>query len=256
MQKHPTVHRYADILESIRTIAPAAHIAGGAVRDTLVGKPLRDIDIFMDDAEVEEAATYLRSHFDFVKTGEWTQYLGFSDPAMTRVAKFEKAQEAIPVCIIGLRPQYTSPEANVARFDFGICMAAFDGKNVMRTLEFNTDVEAKTFTLCRADNLAQFSYSMSLAAEVRREYPSQPYGVEPVQIWLPQPAHSFKNEMSTTSPPALGLPFDNNFLRWSATWMTDRVRHKDVRSDFQSGCAVYGVAKKTSKHRTPIAVTT
>ena len=71
-------------------------------------------------------------------------------------------------------------------------------------------------------------------AEVRseREYPSQPYGAEPLQIWLSQPAYSFKHEVSTTLPPALGLPFDNNFLRWSATWMTAGVRHKDVPERF------------------------
>jgi hypothetical protein len=52
-------------------------------------------------------------------------------------------------------------------------------------------------------------------AEVRseREYPSQPYGTKPLQIWLPQPAHSFKYEVPTTLPATLGLPFDNNFFR-------------------------------------------
>ena len=40
-------------------------------------------------------------------------------------------------------------------------MAAFDGENTIRTPEFNVDVEAKTFTLCRADNPHQFAYSMS-----------------------------------------------------------------------------------------------
>ena len=33
-----------------------------------------------------------------------------------------------PICVIGLRPEYTDPRENVSRFDFGVCMAAFDGK--------------------------------------------------------------------------------------------------------------------------------
>jgi hypothetical protein len=49
----------------------------------------------------------------------------------------------------------------MARFDFGICMAAFDGKNTIRTVKFNQDAEAQTFTLHRADNQPQFTYSMS-----------------------------------------------------------------------------------------------
>jgi hypothetical protein len=80
---------------------------------------------------------------------------------MTRVAKFEKADATIAICIIGLLDAYTKPEANIARFDFGICMAAFVGDKIIRAAEFDRDAEGQTFTLCRADNQAQFAYSMS-----------------------------------------------------------------------------------------------
>jgi hypothetical protein len=80
---------------------------------------------------------------------------------MTRVAKFEKADAIIPICIIGPTPYFAGLEENLARFDFGICMAAFDGKQIIRAAEFETDIENKTFTLCRADNQPQFAYSMS-----------------------------------------------------------------------------------------------
>jgi hypothetical protein len=131
------------------------------VRDTILQKQIHDIDVFMQDEHVEEAAARLRSQCSYVKVGEWKQYLGFSDPAMTRVAKFEKADEAIPVCIIGLLPSFAKPRDNIARFDFGICMAAFDGKQTMRAAEFDRDEKAGTFTLCRADNERQFAYSLS-----------------------------------------------------------------------------------------------
>lgn len=80
---------------------------------------------------------------------------------MTRVCKFEKAEETIPVCIIGLKSKYAEPEANIARFDFGVCMAEFDGNEVLRAPEFDIDVENKVFTLHRADNFEQFAYSLS-----------------------------------------------------------------------------------------------
>jgi hypothetical protein len=156
-----TMYRYTDILKTIRTIASQAHIGGGAVRDTLLDKPIHDIDIFVDDAAVNEVATTLRSQFGYIKVGEWQEYLGFSDPAMTRVAKFEKAEEIIPLCVIGLKSRYASPEANIARFDFGVCMAAFDGESTLRAAEFDDDVNEKAFTLLRADNFQQFAYSMS-----------------------------------------------------------------------------------------------
>jgi hypothetical protein len=40
-------------------------------------------------------------------------------------------------------------------------MAAFDGKQTIRAVEFDQDKKAHTFTLCRADNQAQFAYSLS-----------------------------------------------------------------------------------------------
>ena len=79
---------------------------------------------------------------------------------MTRVCKFERADETIPVCIIGLQPGYAYPKSNIARFDFGICMAAFDGKQIIRAPGFDHAEEWHTFTLLRADNEQQFNYSM------------------------------------------------------------------------------------------------
>ena len=40
-------------------------------------------------------------------------------------------------------------------------MAGWDGEQVYTAPEYKTDIERKTFTLCRADDQAQFNYSMS-----------------------------------------------------------------------------------------------
>ena len=152
LQPHP--QRDQDSLNS------TAHVGGGAVRDTLLERPIKDIDLFLDAVATDEAAALLRSQFGFVKVGEWESYEMFSDPAVIRVAKFEKAEEAIPICLIGLKHPRMM-QANLERFDFGICMAAWDGEVVYTASEYNTDIERKTFTLCRADDQAQFNYSMS-----------------------------------------------------------------------------------------------
>jgi hypothetical protein len=154
MNANKTVFDYPTILASLQQIAPEAHIAGGAMRDTILQKQIHDIDVFMDNEHVEEAAARLRSSWAYVKVGEWKEYLGFSDPAMLRVAKFEKADETIPICVIGLKSWCTEPRENIARFDFGVCMAAFDGLTTIRTHEFDFDIEGQTFTLRRADNEA------------------------------------------------------------------------------------------------------
>jgi hypothetical protein len=156
------VQHYDNILEALqRAIPGSVHIAGGAVRDTILGRPIRDIDIFLHHTAGEEAAVLLRTEFGYVKVGEWVQYEHFSDPMVVRVAKFEKADETIPICLIGLA-EALSPHGNIARFDFGVCMAAWAGGSgpMITSNCFKRDIESKTFTLCRADNLAQYSYSM------------------------------------------------------------------------------------------------
>ena len=155
------VQYYGTILEALQRAVPSSvHIAGGAVRDTILDRPIRDVDIFLSNTDADPAAALLRAKFGYVKVGEWKQYMGFSDPMMVRVAKFEKADETIPICLIGLKEDL-SPSDNIERFDFGVCMAAWSGGEfILRDDHFKRDIESKTFTLCRADNLAQFSYSM------------------------------------------------------------------------------------------------
>jgi hypothetical protein len=155
------VQHYDSVLEALQQALPSSvHIAGGAVRDTILERPIKDLDVFLHHTAGEAAAALLRTKFGFVKVGEWKQYLGFSDPMVECVAKFERADETIPICLIGLKEDL-SPYANIARFDFGVCMAAWAGGDSMITSDhFKRDIESKTFTLCRADNLAQFSYSM------------------------------------------------------------------------------------------------
>jgi hypothetical protein len=156
------VQYYGTILEALQQAIPdSVHIAGGAVRDTILDRPIRDVDIFLPHTAGDQAAALLRAEFGYVKVGEWKQYMGFSDPMVVRVAKFEKADETIPICLIGLA-ENLSPYDNIARFDFGVCMAAWPGGTgaMITSNAFKRDIESKAFTLYRADNLAQFSYSM------------------------------------------------------------------------------------------------
>jgi tRNA nucleotidyltransferase/poly(A) polymerase len=62
-----TMFDYAPLLTTLQAIAPEAHIAGGAVRDTILEKPIRDIDVFMKAHYLEEAAACLRSSCGYVK---------------------------------------------------------------------------------------------------------------------------------------------------------------------------------------------
>jgi hypothetical protein len=174
------LERYNPILNAIRDLSPTAHIAGGAVRDTLLERPIKDIDLFLDNSATDEAAKLMRKHFGFVMVGNWESYDGgFSDRSLARVAKFEKADEETPVCLIGLQapsewhdydePQPFGRKANLNRFDFGICQAGWDGETVYTSAAYKIDVEQKSFTVCRSDNQAQFDYTMSRFEKMTKE---------------------------------------------------------------------------------------
>lgn len=166
-----TVYDYKETLTAIQTIASQAHIAGGAPRDTITGKPIRDVDVFLPDTgdNIKKVAALLRSHFHYVQVGQFENYEGFSEPAMTCVAKFEKWDETIPICLIGLKEYAADPWANIDRFDFGICMVAYAGREIIRDSRFSDDLEAQTFTLCRADNERQLIYSLSRYEKITAE---------------------------------------------------------------------------------------
>jgi hypothetical protein len=155
------VQNYGEILKALQGLAPEAHIAGGAVRDTILHRQIRDVDVFMPDQHLGEVAKLLRTEFGFVLVGKWQQYAQFSDPVMTWVARFERADETIPLCIIGLKSEIPTWRENLERFDFGLCMAAWWGGAMITTDAFDQDAENKTFTLYRADDIHQFRYSMS-----------------------------------------------------------------------------------------------
>jgi hypothetical protein len=156
------IYDYGDILKTPQDLSSSAHIAGGAVRDTVLGRRIKDIDIFLDNAHCDEAAKILRSKFSYVKVGEWVQYECFSDPMVSRVARFEKASEVTPISLIGLAEELDAQE-NIRRFDFGICMAYWEGQDerMLTSDQFKRDAEGETFTLHRADDYPQFVYSMS-----------------------------------------------------------------------------------------------
>lgn len=69
------VDYYRDVLETLQQGIPGSsvHIAGGAVRDTILGRPIKDIDIFLADAHSDDAAALLRAKHSYVKVGEWKQ---------------------------------------------------------------------------------------------------------------------------------------------------------------------------------------
>lgn len=146
-------HSIKHILKEMQQIAPCI-VAGGAVRDTLNGRYVKDVDIFMDSAHYK---TFTRQ----VSHGEW-RLLG-SDETEYRLANvvskvFENTRGYdYPVQVVFTT---TDPEEYVTRyFDFGICKAWYDGTRIHCHKDFVRDVNNKTITMCMDDKSLHRAYS-------------------------------------------------------------------------------------------------
>lgn len=118
------IESLANLLKLVEAAGFDGHvpiIAGGAVRDTLLGGPVKDIDVFVylepeDSGEVFEHRVRLLA----LAAGGTTTFSS-SDPAHPRffdIATIRGSRFDLDIQIIGA---YVDPIASVNTFDFGIC---------------------------------------------------------------------------------------------------------------------------------------
>lgn len=153
---------WKQLLATIQEHDPLAVIAGGAVRDWYHGYQPRDIDVFVSHQFVLQNCpigltvvdgTYIISaeHDDSVSASAC--YTGYS----------------LPVNIIWCSDAIT-PAERFNRFDFGLCKAAFNGKEIILHPEFLWDVKYGIFTLRRASNINQTIESFIRYNRLKEKY--------------------------------------------------------------------------------------
>lgn len=139
--------------------------AGGAVRDAINGKPVKDIDIFI--AHVGEG---LKVRLEAALHMEF-KYLCASYGTMGEVnTVWDAVGLEVPVQVIELLPGYV-PLDRVATMDFGICQCWNDGYNIDKTPAFSLDFMLDTFTLVQCENKREFERSMRRWKRLSQKYP-------------------------------------------------------------------------------------
>lgn len=172
-------------LKIVKPYAPQAHIGGGAVRDVLLGRPIKDIDLFVgpkdDIASIEKAIECLWP----VKTRTFTEFYENPTVPMKDVMEYTNTDGRTPLNIIVLKSQDAGVHFNMSRFDFGLCRVAYDGE-LHRTEQFDNDVINNTFTLLQADTLQQFYRSITRYERMRAKYPdwSITLPADIAELWL------------------------------------------------------------------------
>jgi len=153
--------KWLEVLAKVQEVFPEALIAGGALRDLILGREIKDIDVFVrsrgEETQAALASIYgdaKAEHPDLVRDygenvpelqGVYTLHVGDGDRDWAPDSPVSD-DEYCPFQIIALNQDVT-PDSCLGRFDFGICRVATDGKTVFIDPAFTKDIVAHTFTL-------------------------------------------------------------------------------------------------------------
>lgn len=149
-----------EILQEVNKRIPGAIIAGGFLRDILLRREPKDLDIFVPyqgEAGVFQGAGAAPMAGCYDMTGEV-------------FSVWELPGYALPVQIIEMQSGL-SPEERAAKHDFGICQVWMTPEgNWNVTPEFHLDSEANVFTLRVVENQGEFNRSMRRWLRLREKY--------------------------------------------------------------------------------------
>jgi hypothetical protein len=112
------------------------YIAGGFIRDSLIEREPRDLDVYVPDAEV---ATSIEAR---LRSGSWK--LADCAPVVTTWIQNGKTVQVV-------RTEHPTPAECIARFDLTVCCAAYDlsGAQSWSSAAFSADLAARRLVIHR-----------------------------------------------------------------------------------------------------------
>jgi hypothetical protein len=142
----------AEIIKPLRDKDIPAIIAGGFMRDNYIGKPWRDIDLYVAAYQYHEAMELLGGgppdRFEaMLKEGD----AAYDHQSIVYQEEFtSNRMDGALVNLIGLHETPTM-EGVIFKFNLGICMAATDGFSALYPPAFLKDAADQQITLYRED---------------------------------------------------------------------------------------------------------
>ncbi|WP_026868803.1 hypothetical protein [Inquilinus limosus] len=178
-------------------VGSPAVLSGGALRDLILGREVKDLDVFMKAPEggpdeamrvAEAVAETLGYELGVVLHGE--EYMAWAKGALVAIAELyagsivdldtlevtRTAPTQEPLNLIFTR-EVPSPQSMAERNDFGICQVALDIRWAFQTPAFDKDVANSTFTFLK--DADQWPRSERRWKRLREKYPTYTLVGEP-----------------------------------------------------------------------------
>lgn len=155
------------VLASLNLMKPAV-LAGGYLRDTLMGRPVKDVDFFIEGPlEVLD----LQVRFPAAKLEPFSEWLAYRGREVRSVWNLGTTQDGLPMQLIELLPGLSVTERAEAH-DFGLCQIwTNDGVHIHTTEAFSLDATNKTFTLKTCEDASELERSLRRYQRLRQKYP-------------------------------------------------------------------------------------
>ena len=159
-----------------------AVIVGGAVRDALIDRPSKDIDVFVPAPDFEHLIFRLnmglpKDRFTLARSWdpEYAHWFKGSDPTLLGVTTWRVEGIEADVQIMGVAcPQMLSsnfPTWVCERADFGLCRVGYTIGQIVYGNGFCDDYRNKRMTLLRADSEDQHAASMRRLRRLAKKLP-------------------------------------------------------------------------------------
>jgi len=176
------IEQFDSILAQLQEVGVKGLIAGGAVRDHILGKPVKDIDVFV--AHEPNLVSKLQAAFGalHVNPSLAAEYIGEAGQSeVSHVYEVRKSVDPFdmgaihlpPVQVIVLAPGM-DPLDRVKHHDFGICQCWYEGGGDLDfgfTGAFIGDVADNSFTLTHCEDQHQFDRSMRRWERFKERFP-------------------------------------------------------------------------------------
>jgi hypothetical protein len=154
-------------------------IAGGALRDHLNGKFIKDIDVFIrTDRPSSEVLADLQTVF---MEAEMEFDLSYADnPDVAAVIDLRYSVSGIPIQVILLKRGDTREDI-LQRIDLGICQVGYDEDGLFCTKAFTDDFLHKTMTIVRCDSAGEYRRSIRRFERLSEKYINWTLSAPPLQ---------------------------------------------------------------------------